>query len=58
MNRAYWIILTPVVLVAIGYVVVFRAMRVSSAYWILVFPAAILGGAVWWLAKKREVKTY
>ena len=57
MNRAYLIILVPAVLVSIGYVVVFRAMGVSPAYWILIFPAAILGGATWWLAKKREAKT-
>ncbi|MGC1620560.1 MAG: hypothetical protein WA765_18870 [Candidatus Acidiferrum sp.] len=57
MNRAFAIILTPVVLVAIGYVVVFRAMGVSPGYWRLILVAVILGGAMWRLAKKREVKT-
>ncbi|MGC1482633.1 MAG: hypothetical protein WA789_02470 [Candidatus Acidiferrum sp.] len=57
MNRAFAIILTPVVLVAIGYVVVFHAMGVSPAYWRLILPAAIVGGAMWWLARKKEAKT-
>ena len=52
MNRAFYIILIPALLVSIGYVVVFRAMGVSPAYWILVFPVAILGGAWWWLRRR------
>jgi len=57
MNRAFFIILAPVVLVAIGYLVVFHAMGVSPGYWRLILAAAILGGAMWWLGKKREAKT-
>ncbi|MGB2671297.1 MAG: hypothetical protein WA621_07300 [Candidatus Acidiferrum sp.] len=52
MNRAYAIILTPVVLVAIGYVVVFRAMGVSPGYSRLILVAVILGGAMWWLGRR------
>ena len=51
MNRAFAIILTPVALVAIGYVVMFRAMGVSPGYWKLILVAAILGGAMWWLGR-------
>jgi ABC-type spermidine/putrescine transport system permease subunit II len=57
MNRAFYIILVPVVLVAIGYVVVFRAMGVSAGPWRVILVAAILGGGMWWLARKREAKT-
>lgn len=57
MNRAFLIVLVPVVLVAIGYVVVFRSMGVSPDYWRLMAPAAILGGAMWWMVRKKIAKT-
>lgn len=50
MNRAFAIILAPVVLVAAGYVVVFRAMGVSLGYWRLILVLAIFGGGLWWLS--------
>jgi ABC-type glycerol-3-phosphate transport system permease component len=56
MNRAFAIILIPAVLVAIGYVVVFRSMGVSPAYWRLMLPAAALGGALWWLGRRAARK--
>jgi ABC-type glycerol-3-phosphate transport system permease component len=52
MNRAFAIILVPAFLVAIGYVVVFRSMGVSPGYWRLILPAGILGGVMWWLARR------
>jgi ABC-type glycerol-3-phosphate transport system permease component len=57
MNRAFAIILIPALLVAIGYVVVFHSMGVSPPYWKLILPATLLGGALWWLARRREKKT-
>ena len=42
MNRAFAIILIPAVLVAIGYVVVFRSMGITPAYWRLILPFAVL----------------
>jgi ABC-type glycerol-3-phosphate transport system permease component len=52
MNRAFAIILIPALLVAIGYVIVFRSMGVSPAYWRLILPLALLGGALWWLGRR------
>jgi hypothetical protein len=57
MNRAFAIILIPALLVAIGYVFVFHSMGVSPPYWKLILPVALLGGALWWLARRREKKT-
>ena len=57
MNRAFAIILIPAVLVAIGYVVVFRSMGVSPAYWRLILPLALLGGALWWLGRRAARKS-
>jgi hypothetical protein len=56
MNRAFAIILIPALLVAIGYLFVFRYMGVSPAYWRLIVLAALLGGVLWWLARKSTRK--
>lgn len=53
MNRAFLIIFVPAVLVAIGYLVVFRFfLGGSPQYWRLVVPLAAFGGAFLWLARK------
>jgi ABC-type glycerol-3-phosphate transport system permease component len=58
MNRAFFIILIPPLLVLIGYVVVFRAMGgVAPAYWRVILPVVLLGGALWWVSSKSEKKT-
>ena len=57
MNRAFAIILIPAVLVGIGYVVVFRSMGIAPAYWRLILPFALLGGAIWWLARRASRKS-
>ena len=56
MNRAFAIILIPALLVAIGYLFLFRHMGVSPAYWRLIVPAALVGGVLWWLARKSTPK--
>jgi hypothetical protein len=56
MNRAFAIILIQALLVAIGYVVVFRSMGISPAYWRLILPMALLGGALWWLGRRAARK--
>lgn len=54
MNRAFAVILAPVILVAIGYLVVFRAMGMPPGYWRLILVLAIFGGALAWLARRKE----
>jgi hypothetical protein len=52
MNRAFYIILIPAVLVAAGYVFVFEfVLRTPAAYWRLILPFAFVGGALWWLGR-------
>jgi len=57
MNRGFYIILVPAALVAIGYVVVFRYIGVSPAYWRLILPVVLLAGALGWLARRSARKT-
>jgi ABC-type glycerol-3-phosphate transport system permease component len=54
MNRGFYIILVPALLVAIGYVVVFRYIGVSPAYWRLILPVILFAGAMWWLARRER----
>jgi hypothetical protein len=54
MNRAFFIILVPVLLVLIGYMVVFRSMGgVPPPYWRVIVPVALLGGALWWVGRGK-----
>jgi hypothetical protein len=57
MNRAFCIILIPALLVAIGYVVVFRYMGISPAYGRLILPGVLLAGALLWLGRRTGRKT-
>ena len=58
MNRAFFIILIPPLLVLIGYVVVFRGMGgVAPAYWRVILPVALLGGALWWVGRRSKEVT-
>jgi hypothetical protein len=52
MNRGFFIILVPALLVAIGYVVVFHYIGVSPAYWRLILPVILFLGAIGWLARR------
>jgi ABC-type spermidine/putrescine transport system permease subunit II len=57
MNRAFYIILVPVLLVVLGYVVVFRYMGIAPGYWRLIVAVAAFFGALWWLGRKTGRKT-
>jgi ABC-type glycerol-3-phosphate transport system permease component len=56
MNRGFFIIFVPAVLVAIGYVVVFRYIGVAPAYWRLILPVLLFAGAMWWLGRRTARK--
>jgi hypothetical protein len=57
MNRGFYIILIPALLVAIGYVVVFRYMGVTPAYGRLILPVILFAVAMWWLSRRAGRKT-
>jgi hypothetical protein len=56
MNHAFFIILIPVLLVAAGYVAVFRFMGISPGYPRLILAMALFFGAVYWLSRRNERK--
>jgi tellurite resistance protein TehA-like permease len=53
MNRAFWIVLGPAALVAVGYILVLRKMGLEPPYWKLVSIVVVMGLGLWWLAKKN-----
>lgn len=57
MNRAYFIILIPALLVLIGYVLVFRMIGIALPYPVLIVPPVLLVVAVIWMVKNAAKKT-
>jgi uncharacterized membrane protein len=57
MNRAFLIILLPVLLVMLGYIAVFHAMGLAPGYPRIVVAAIVFGAALWWLERKAGGKT-
>lgn len=55
MNRAYFIILIPALLVLIGYVLVFRMIGIALPYPAVLAPVVLLAAIVVWLLK-RSIK--
>ena len=53
MNRALLIILVPAILVALGYVLVFRLLGLSPGYLRFILGGAVFLGAAYWLWPKR-----
>jgi len=53
MNGAFYIILVPAVLVALGYIVVLRFMGIAPGYPRLVIAAVIFFGALYWLSRRK-----
>ena len=52
MNRAIYIIMVPVVLVAVGYILVFRAVGLAPGYVRLLVVLALFVGVAWWMVRK------
>jgi hypothetical protein len=53
MNRAFFIIIVPALLVALGYIVVLRFMGVAPGYPRLFIAMVIFFGAVYWLSRRK-----
>ncbi|HEX8881390.1 MAG TPA: hypothetical protein VF749_15230 [Candidatus Acidoferrum sp.] len=53
MNRAFLIILVPAILVALGYVLVFRLLGLSPGYLKFILGGLVFLAAAYWLWPKR-----
>jgi ABC-type spermidine/putrescine transport system permease subunit II len=56
MNRSFFIIMVPALLIAAGYVVVLRMMGVSPGYLRLVIAMVLFFGGIYWLSKRSGKK--
>ena len=52
MNSAFLLVLGPTVIVALGYILVLRALGMQPPYLKLVAVVALLGLAFWWIGRK------
>ncbi len=56
MNRALYIIVIPVLLVALGYLLVFRYIGLAPGYPRLIVAITLLCVAIWWLGRRTAHK--
>jgi len=54
MNRAFLIILIPAILVALGYVLVFRFLGITPSYLRFIVGGIIFVAAAYWLWPQRR----
>jgi len=54
MNRGFLIILVPAILLAIGYMVVFRYIGVTPGYGRLAAAMIVFFGGMWWLGRRGK----
>ena len=56
MNRSFFIIMIPALLVAAGYIVVLRYMGIAPGYPRLVVAMVLFFGMIYWLSRRGRRK--
>jgi len=56
MYRAFFVVMIPVVLVALGYVIALRYLGLSPGYLRLFVAVTLFFGAIWWLGRRNARK--
>lgn len=56
MNRSFFIIMIPALLVALGYIIVLRYMGIAPGYPRLVIAMILFFGTIYWLSRKTARK--
>ncbi|HKE09603.1 MAG TPA: hypothetical protein VKB48_17355 [Candidatus Acidoferrum sp.] len=56
MNKSFFIILVPALLVAAGYVAVLRLMGIPPGYPRLIIAIVLFFGGIYWLSKRSGKK--
>jgi choline-glycine betaine transporter len=55
-NRSFFIIIIPAMLVAAGYIVVLQYMGIAPGYPRLIVAIALFFGAIYWLSRRAARK--
>jgi hypothetical protein len=56
MNRSYYVVMVPVLLVTLGYVLMLRHLGFAPGYPRLFVAMAFFFGAIWWLGRRASQK--
>lgn len=56
MNRSYYVVMIPVLVVTLGYVVMLRHLGFAPGYTRLFVAMALFFGAIWWLGRRAAQK--
>jgi choline-glycine betaine transporter len=56
MNRSFFIIMVPALLVATGYIVVLRYMGIAPGYPRLIVAMVLFFGMIYWLSRRSGRK--
>jgi len=56
MNRGFLIIIIPALLVAAGYIAIFRYMGLAPGYGRLAGAMTLFFAAIWWLGRRNKKK--
>jgi len=56
MNRSFFIIMIPALLVAAGYIVVLRYMGIAPGYARLIIAMILFFGTIYWLSRRTGRK--
>jgi hypothetical protein len=57
MNRSFLLVMIPVLLIALGYIVVLRHLGYPPGYPRLIVAVTLFFGAIWWLGRRTARKT-
>jgi uncharacterized membrane protein len=52
MNKAFYLIFTPILLVMVGYILVFRAMGLAPGYGRMMVAFLLIVGVILWVSRK------
>jgi hypothetical protein len=56
MNRAFFIIMIPAVLVLAGYIIVLRSIGIAPGYSRLIIALVLFLGAIYWFSRRSARK--
>jgi hypothetical protein len=57
MNRSFFVVMIPALLIALGYIIVLRHMGFPPGYPRLIVAVTVFFGVIWWLERRTARKT-
>ncbi len=57
MNRSFYVVMVPVLLVTLGYVLTLRHLGFAPGYPRLIIAMTVFFGLIWWLGRRTMRKS-